>query len=98
MNEREVAINLIKVYVLRGDSLESLRKSYLGSCGGGNSASIGGYIFHDNEQIASEKISNDNILVDEVNGKKTCKIYKLKTIYDEIIQSQNQLSLFGGKK
>lgn len=41
---RQAAIDLIKSYVLRGDSLESLMKSYLGCCCNKYSAQIGGYV------------------------------------------------------
>lgn len=77
LSARELAKNLIKTYVIRGETIEDLRKGGLGSYGGGDSAEIGGY-------VNGKRVGNDKILVSEIGGKKVSEIFSLKELYDEI--------------
>lgn len=87
MDAKKEATNLIKSYVLRGDSYDSLKGSHLGSYSGGIAVHIGGY-------IDGKKIGNDKIIVTETirGGREVHNIFSLQQIYDEI--KSNQLKLF----
>ena len=90
MNAKEAAIDLIKYYVKRGDSLQSLRLSHLGYFGGDYDASIGGNALDKNYKLI-HKGKIDEIVVTELNGKECLHIYKLKKIFDEIKSGQMKL-------
>jgi len=87
---KEAAIDLIKAYVLRGDTYESLKAGCLGAYCTDYHASIGGY----HEQ---KKINNDKIIVEKVDGKECFYVFSLKGIMEEILRDQVQLNLFGGQ-
>ncbi len=73
----DAAKNLIRVYVKRGDTLESLHRSYLGSTSpDGMDAQIGG----DMNQV---RYTNNQLLVKrDVNGKVVDRVFTVKEIYD----------------
>jgi hypothetical protein len=71
---KEVAIELIRSYVLRGDSLESLASSQLGQYGSGSGA-----------QIRKRKIE-----VEKVNGHNVNFSFSLPAIYVEIMQKADR--------
>lgn len=74
MTNKQLAINLIKFYVLEyGETFEQLRKSRMGHFVSGVSANIGGYI--------NGKFHSDKIFVKQ-NGEED--VFSLKEIYDEI--------------
>ncbi|MFZ2881571.1 MAG: hypothetical protein WA019_00705, partial [Candidatus Moraniibacteriota bacterium] len=73
----DAAKDLIREYVLRGDTIGQMRSGGLGVSGGGNSASIGGY-------LNGKKISNENIIVEKLNGKVVNEVFPLKRIFEEI--------------
>ncbi len=77
---KEAARELIKFYVLRGDSLESLKRGQLGHYSSDSyNAQIGGY--------ANEKrVSTDKIIVKKIKDKelKPHEIFSLKAIFEEI--------------
>lgn len=79
----DTAKKLIYVYVVRGDSIGSLKSGMLGSSSpNGMSASISGY-------LNGKKYNSDYILVDrDLDGKKVDKVYKLKQVYEEIKSEQ----------
>ena len=83
----EVAKHLIKSYVERGDSLQSLKSSYLGHCSEYYWASIGGW-------LGDKHYSNDKIIVSEINRKPVNEVFSLKKIYEEILKEKTQLRLF----
>lgn len=83
MTSKEIAVNLIKVYVLRGETIKDLKSGKMGSCCDSYSASISGY--YNNKYYDSNKI-----VVDFNNS---ISIYKLKDIYDEIIKNNIQTTL-----
>lgn len=89
---KNIAINFIKYYVLRGDSMESLM-----ACSGGQFCSeynveIGGYIWDKAIKNLIYKGKRDEIIVSQIDGKDCLFIFKLKKLYDEI--RSKQISLF----
>ncbi len=101
MTAREAAKKLIRSYVLRGDTLESLAAGMLGSFGGEYDAQIGGYIFNNFQKPGqvSKKLGRYQIGVSEVNGVECIEIFPLHEIYHEILREkvygkQDQLVLF----
>lgn len=74
---RDAAKDLVRAYVLRGDSIESLKAGMLGSWNDEYHAQIGGY-------VNGKKNRADQIAVLELNGKKVSEIFSLKELYDEI--------------
>jgi len=91
MNAKEAAIDLIKYYVLRGDSYDSLRLSHMGSSGDGYSACIGGYVWKGDKMVYKGK--NEEVIVTKLNKKECCFVFKLKKLYDEILSRQINLPL-----
>lgn len=75
---KDAAIKLIEAYVLRGDSLQSLKNGNGGTSNSEFSAQIGGYSRN------GKNYSADNILVEKINGKEVNEVFSLKKIYDEI--------------
>ena len=74
----EAAKDLIRSYVLRGDTLKSLMSGRLGVGGGTYSANIGGYV--DGKSIGANKI-----IVTELSGKEIKpEIFDLEKLYNEI--------------
>jgi len=103
MTPKEAAIDLIKRYVERGDSIKDLRSGQMGSYSGRYKASIGGSIFPPEchgglKKIMScpkdsiKKVSSDKILVEEVGGKLVNEVFNLSEIY-QIIQGKKGLQL-----
>ena len=82
MNPKDAAIDLIKHYVLRSDSLESLRKSYMGSYNGRYNAAIHGNVWKDDELIYQGK--SNEIVVSKLGGEECCFVFKLDKLYNEI--------------
>ena len=68
-NAEDAAKALIRPYVLRGDSIDSLRKSYMGSYYPQYSASI----------------RTNKIIVEKVNGKTVNETFSLAKLYNEIL-------------
>ena len=89
-NPRKIAIDMIKPYVLRGDTLESLVAGGLGHYGGGCSVHIGGYTYHGD--ILIYKAKRDEVVVDQIDGQDCCYKFKVTKLYEEI--NSNQLGLF----
>jgi len=73
---RDAAKDLIRAYVERGDSIESLRKGQMGSYGGEYDASIGGYL--------DGKHYPGKIQVTKLAGKKIKEVFSLNELYKEI--------------
>jgi hypothetical protein len=88
MDAREAAKHLIQKYVERGDSIESLRSSYMGSCAPHSyDVSIGGYM-----PVGGKRYSCDWILVyRDMSGKEVNQSFKLREIYDECKSGQATL-------
>lgn len=74
---RDLAKHLIRSYVLRGDSLDSLKSSSLGSMNDKGYAHIGGY--QNGKNIGAGKIG-----VDTFNNREVNQVFNLKELYDEI--------------
>src|SRR5947208_2154639 len=102
MTAREAEKNLIRGYVERGDSIDSLADGCLGYAGNDYYASIGGYICNEDEngQIYSvRKVGRYQIGVDRLEGKNCNEIFSLKEMYEEILLEKQtgrkeQLTLF----
>lgn len=72
-----VAKDLIRAYVERGDTIESLRLGQMGFAGDGTMVSIGGY-------VDGKKIGTDKIVIEKIGGKVVNKVIPLKQIFDQI--------------
>lgn len=81
-----MAINLIKVYVERGDSLRDLKSGLMGSFSSDSHASISGW-------KKGKHYSSDYILVERVNSEECFEVFKLKDIYEEIKTPSKQVAL-----
>lgn len=82
----EVAKHLIRAYVLRGDEIAYIRRSWMCLSAGPIAAQIGGY-----------KVPASKIIVTRVENKEIREIFSLSEIYNEILAEQdqkNQLALF----
>jgi hypothetical protein len=86
MNPKEVAVNLIKVYVERGDSIKGLKSGLMGSFSSDSRSSISGW-------KEGKHYSSDYILVERVNGEECFEVFKLKELYEEIKNPSRQVSL-----
>lgn len=101
MTPKEAAIDLIKVYVLRGETIKDLQNSSMGAHGGNYNASVGGYIFPDYWYIEPKKvptsvikkIPSNKILVQMVDNKIVNEIFSLETIFNEIRSGNIQKEL-----
>lgn len=86
MTARELAINLIKPYVLRGDDPEDLKKSYLGHGDSEAFIHIGGY-------AKGKLYSTDKIIV-ELRKDESLEIFSFWDIVKEIEDGKKQQALF----
>jgi len=86
-NPRDYARDLIEVYVLRGESLEQLRRGQMGYANSEYWASIGGY-------MNGKKYTTDKIIVSKINGEDCEYVFDLKDIYNEIKSGTQELNLF----
>jgi hypothetical protein len=87
---RDVALHLIRVYVERGDSLQSLRDGLMGaSVPGGYSAQISDYM---PVGKGGKYWSPDRVLVTR-EGNDVQEAFKLKQLYDEIKSGKQTLPL-----
>ena len=102
MTPKEAAIDLIKVYVERGDDIRSLRAGQMGVGGGDYDASIGGAIFPEEYMTFKrvlecpknliKKVSTDKILVRKVKGKIINETFSLEEIFN-LIKNKKPLQL-----
>lgn len=77
LDARGAAKDMIRAYVERGDSLQSLKDGGLGRSSDEYDAGIGGY-------IQGKRIGNDRIIVSKLNGETINQVFKLSDIYNEI--------------
>lgn len=87
---KDIAVNLIKYYVLRGDTIEDLRKSYMGQGCSEYNVAIHGNAWNDKDELIHEGKSND-IVVSKINGKNCCYVFRLDELYNEIKSGQMSL-------
>jgi hypothetical protein len=87
MTAREAAKQLIRYYVLRGNSIKYLADGMLGTCGGRYDAQIGGYIWNNFQKPneISKKVGRYQIGVSEVDGVECLEVFSLHEIYNEIL-------------
>jgi hypothetical protein len=98
----EAAVDLIQVYVLRGDDFDQFRGGLLGSYNSDYSAQIGGYRWpmeylkgeKNLEEVKGEKLSNTKILVEIVNNKPVNEVFDLRKVWDYILAQEHQKALF----
>lgn len=88
---RAAAKDLIRVYVLRGDSYAHLKESWMGSANSRYWANIGSSGCQPN---GHSRRGADAINVTEIDGEKVCFEFSLRELYDEIRGGREQLSLF----
>lgn len=77
------ARSLINVYVKRGDSVRSLKLGQLGHYSDNFKAQIGGY-------CNNKFYSTDNIVVSKIGNKDVCLVYKLKDVYNSLINKSTE--------
>lgn len=82
----ECAIDLIKVYVERGDTYDSLRAGQQGHLSSDYCASIGGF-------IDNKKYDAHHIIITRIGKEKVNHVFKLKDIINEIKNPSKQVSL-----
>ena len=106
MTPKEVAIDLIRTEVERGDDMASIKNSWMGRSSQEYVASVGGAIFPEeylngkkdllkcpNKLI--KKVNNDRILVEEINGRVINQTFPLAEIYKIIKEKRGlQLSIY----
>lgn len=83
MTALEAAKDLIRIYVLRGDSLESLVEGGMGRWGPQYRASIGGYACPDDPTAQCRKLTGRQIAARPA-GATDWEIFSLPTLYDQI--------------
>ena len=88
----DVALQLIEPYVLRGDSIQSLRAGQQTAWCGSWKAQIGGY-FHKGPLAHKKRFSPDYILVQMVNDTCCTEVFRLADIYAHIKHAERQLAL-----
>ena len=84
VNAKDAALDLLRVYVERGDNMEAFRHGYLGAANDSYYASVGGY-------LDGKNYSSHYVVVKEVNKKVVNKVFKYQDIVDEL--QTKQLSL-----
>ena len=98
----EAAVDLVKVYALRGDDVNQFKQGGLGSYNGDYSASVGGYMWPIEylrgeitlAEAKGKKLDNTKILVEQVNGEPVNEIFDLYKIWNYILIGTKQKSLF----
>jgi hypothetical protein len=104
MTPREAAKDLIRGYVERGDSIESLAAGCMGCSGSQYSAQISGYrwrredLYKPNTKPVS-KVGRYQIGVERIGEEEVFQVFSLKAIYQEIqtemkTGKKEQLALF----
>lgn len=91
MTARECAKDLIKYYVLRGETIDDLANGKLGSYNSRYSACIGGRIWNDfqGENEKSIDLTRYQIGVEEVEGRQVLEVFSLNEIYHEILDERD---------
>jgi len=80
----KAAKHLIEQYVIRGDSVESLKAGQMGACSPNSYwVSIGGY-------LNGKRYSTDKIIVErDMKGVEVERVFDLRKIYNEIKESNH---------
>lgn len=92
---KQFAIDFIKPYIKRGDSIDSLIRGAGGMVCDEEEVSIGGYIYHGDRLVYKGK--RHEILVGRINGANCCYIYNIYKLAKEIqleISGITQTTLF----
>ncbi len=90
MEARDAAKALIRQYVERGDSYQSLKESLMGRYGSDYRAGIG---VSGGSSTCAPK-NSDSITVTWLEGNEVCQHFSLKQLFDEIKNGNNQPRLF----
>jgi len=98
MTARDCAKDLIRAYVERGDSVESLADGMLGYASSEYHAQIGSYAATPECDLEAGiwkpvKLKRTQLAVTEINGTACLHIFDLYALYDEI-RNGEQMSLF----
>lgn len=100
MEARQFALRCIAPYVRRGDTLESLQRSYFGCSGPEGSLQIGGYVRRRPvpikltvERIAT-RLAPGKLAVTGLGGGECLYVFDLKALYAESRRRFEQGSLF----
>jgi hypothetical protein len=91
MTARECAKDLIKHYVLRGDTINDLANGMLGSYKSDYHACIGGYIWNElnGENEKSIHLKRYQIGVEKIGDKEVLEVFSLVEIYNEILEERD---------
>jgi len=84
INPKQAAMELVESYVMRGDSLQSLRSGQQGCSCEEFRAMIGGY-------LNGKKYGTDKIIVREINGRECEEVFSLSEIFYFIKGGQQNL-------
>lgn len=88
----DVAVTLIEPYVLRGDTIQSLKSGGQTAACGSWGAQIGGYL-HNGPLAHKKHFTPDYILVHRVNDIECAEVFRLKNVYDHISRGARQTKL-----
>lgn len=83
MTVREYAINMVKPYIERGDSIEHMKSGQMGVYSDSQSCQIGGYV--DNKHYSNDFVISKNRRTGEIG------VFKLKDLYEEVLSKQLRL-------
>lgn len=101
MEARQFALRCIAPYVLRGDSLSSLRDSWFGYSGSEGRMQIGGYVQKTKRvpgRLTIERVAvlltTRKLAVTRLDGEECLHVFELETLYRELRHGSEQGSLF----
>lgn len=104
MTPREAAKDLIRVYVLRGDTIKQLADGVMGYMGSDYAAQIGGWLWRREDLNKPngkplKHVSSYQIGVERVGADEVMEVFSLNDIYNEILLEKQtgrkeQLALF----
>jgi hypothetical protein len=85
-----LAMNFIKVYVIRGDSIEELQRGCMSSWGDDGKVSIGGYYWGGKGKwVLGKKLTKlkaDEIVVEQVGSRQCSEVFKLIEVFEAVEQ------------
>ena len=94
MTARDAAKDLIKRYVLRGETVQQIADGYMGYYGDNYKAQIGGYMWRDADLKSPhgkpyKHISKYQIGVEKVGDREVMEVFSLHEIYSEILHERD---------
>lgn len=81
---KQIAIDFIKPYILRGDSVESIMAGQGSSSGGDYDVQLGGYVWNKDITMLLYKGKRHEVIVTEIDGKECLYIFNIHKLAQEI--------------